>query len=192
MPSMTREQLRQRPQELGETPPLSWKRTQLEARISEIMSEQEPSQEKITKKMLTSELNKAARKKSDLKHHVQDILQVQVVGNETIPQLVSKGPALGRYGAEGRDQAQSPSVPKHRSSDEQPCRTSPEQWRMVRHNGILVQHPDRHRDDGGREDEEARGRAEGASSPTSSRVQGSQDACGADYQKDKKGKTTSQ
>lgn len=82
MPSQTREQLKLRLQELGEMPPSSWKKPQLEARLAELTAAQEMTQEKIAKKML-SELNKASKKKCDLQAHVRDQLQVPVTGSET-------------------------------------------------------------------------------------------------------------
>ena len=62
MTGMTKDILRQKIQELGEEPPQSWSKTQLEARYVELKDQVAPSQNLA--KFLMIELNKAKKKRS--------------------------------------------------------------------------------------------------------------------------------
>ena len=87
MPGMTKEVLRQKIMEFGETPPESWRKNQLEARLVEL-KEQNP-EAKVHD--LLKEMNKAAKKKHDLQVFLTQKLGITITGNETISRLLSLG-----------------------------------------------------------------------------------------------------
>jgi hypothetical protein len=90
MPSMTKENLTEAIKGFGETPPGSWNKQQLTARLAELKAEKGMSLEE-THKMMVVALNKAAKKKSDWQYHLQHVLKKQITGNETIPKLLALG-----------------------------------------------------------------------------------------------------
>ena len=88
MPGMTKEVLRQKIKEFGETPPDSWRKNQLEARLVEL-KDQNP-EAKVHDDLL-KEMNKAAKKKHDLQVFLTQKLGITITGNETISRLLSLG-----------------------------------------------------------------------------------------------------
>ena len=88
MPGMTKEVLRQKIMEFGETPPDSWRKNQLEARLVEL-KDQNP-EAKVHDDLL-KEMNKAAKKKHDLQVFLTQKLGITITGNETISRLLSLG-----------------------------------------------------------------------------------------------------
>jgi len=87
---MTKSMLVEKILEYGETPPLHWKKNQLEARLSELKEEHGQLPNMELKGMMTA-LNRAAKKKSDLQHYVETVLQKKITGQETIPKLLALG-----------------------------------------------------------------------------------------------------
>lgn len=90
MPAMTKSALFEKIQEYGETPPLHWKKNQLEARLNELKEEHGHLPNMELKSMMAA-LNRAAKKKADLQHHVETVLQKKITGQETIPKLLALG-----------------------------------------------------------------------------------------------------
>ena len=88
MPGMTKEVLRQKIMEFGETPPESWRKNQLEACLVEL-KDQNP-EAKVHDDLL-KEMNNAAKKKHDLRVFLTQKLGITITGNETISRLLSLG-----------------------------------------------------------------------------------------------------
>ena len=82
------EEIRGKIRELGEEPPMSWKKPQLQARLQELKEEHGSD---MTLKKAMSNLSRHSKKKDLLKKYLTEELGVTITHNETIPQLLSMG-----------------------------------------------------------------------------------------------------
>ena len=82
------EEIRGKIRELGEEPPMSWKKPQLQARLQELKEEHGSD---MTLKKDMSNLSRHSKKKDLLKKYLTEELGVTITHNETIPQLLSMG-----------------------------------------------------------------------------------------------------
>lgn len=90
MPTLSKEVLTQKIKDLGETPPSQWSRAQLEARWTELKEEKGVTTQEFQKSLMTR-LHQASKKKINLQHFIQNELQLEISGNETIPVLLTMG-----------------------------------------------------------------------------------------------------
>jgi len=95
MQKMTKPMLKERLEEIhGEPVPKAWSKSQILLRLVELEGEEIMLTKKSTRshlRQLEIDMNKAARKKEDLRHFVVQRLGTQLTFNETIEQLKVKG-----------------------------------------------------------------------------------------------------